>query len=95
MRLCPVAFLTGADCPGCGSLRAVHHLTHGDVVAAASSNLLLVAALPLVVLGWWRWLRGRPLVTGAARWLLPLVAGVATVVFGVLRNLPAGSWLAA
>lgn len=93
--VCPFSLLSGLDCPGCGSLRAVHHLTHGDVAAAASSNLLLVLALPFVVLGWWRWSQGRPLVTGSGRWLLPVVVGLLGLGFAVLRNLPAGSWLAA
>lgn len=93
--VCPFSLVSGLDCPGCGSLRAMHHLAHGDLAAAASSNLLLVLALPFVLLGWWRWAQGRPLVVGSGRWLLPLVAGVLAVGFAVLRNLPAGSWLAA
>lgn len=97
---CPFAVLTGGlDCPGCGGLRAVHHLTHGDLLAAASSNLLLVASLPLVVLGWALWLR-RAATGRAARlprpatvWLLAGVLAVAVTGFAVLRNLPVGSWL--
>jgi hypothetical protein len=100
--LCPFALLSGGlDCPGCGALRAAHHLTDGDLAAAASSNLLLVAALPVVAVGWVLWLRraatGRPL--GRLReWRvspLLLVPAVSVVVAGftVLRNLPAGSWL--
>jgi len=95
--LCPSAAL-GVYCPGCGGLRAVNDLTNGDLGAAASSNLLLVALLPLAVflLGRWavdRW-TGRvrephPRLTRTFLWSL---AGVA-VVFVVLRNLP-GSWLA-
>ena len=53
--MCPSAAL-GLSCPGCGGLRAVNDLTHGDLAAAASSNLLLVGRDPVavVVLGlWW------------------------------------------
>jgi hypothetical protein len=68
---CPLLATTGLYCPGCGGLRAVHDLTDLDLVAAASSNLLLVAVLPLVLLVWSRWMGrawlGRAWVGGA--WL--------------------------
>ncbi|HEY0890185.1 MAG TPA: DUF2752 domain-containing protein [Nocardioides sp.] len=96
---CPSALL-GVACPGCGGLRAVNDLTHGDVGAAASSNLLLVAGAPFAValLVLWtvaRW-RDRPMPRPPERtrrvsvWLL---AGAA-LGFTVLRNTPAGAWLA-
>src|SRR5688572_20271930 len=47
--LCPSAAL-GFWCPGCGGLRAVNDLTHGEVGAALSSNLLLVVAMPFAIL---------------------------------------------
>jgi hypothetical protein len=95
---CPFRLLTGLDCPGCGSLRAVHDLTGLDLVGAASSNLLLVAMVPLAVLVWGRWVarawRGgtRPLLSLRT----PVVTAALAVVlaFAVLRNLPAGAWLA-
>ncbi|GAA4721028.1 DUF2752 domain-containing protein [Nocardioides conyzicola] len=95
--LCPSAAL-GFYCPGCGGLRAVNDLTHGDLLGAASSNLAFVVALPFIVAGlavWFvgRW-RGRPV-----RVPMSVITPVAYVslalltVFTVLRNLPAGSWL--
>ena len=96
---CPWKLLTGLDCPGCGSLRAVNDLTHGDVVAAASSNLLFVVAVPVAVALWLLWARrswtgtaARPLDKRTTRvlWATTLVV---TVVFTVLRNTPWGSWL--
>lgn len=45
---CPFHALTGLDCPGCGSQRAVHALLHGDVVSAWHFNALLTASLPLL-----------------------------------------------
>lgn len=95
---CPSAAL-GFWCPGCGGLRAVNDLTHGQVGAAASSNVLFVALLPLLVflLGRWafeRW-TGRvrqPNVRLVRAFLVSL--GVAAVVFTVLRNLALGAWLA-
>lgn len=96
--LCPSAAV-GFACPGCGGLRAVNDLTHGDLAAAASSNLLLVVLMPLavVVLGVWatdRW-RGVSRTVPLAR-AKPLLAVlfVVVVVFTVARNLAFGSWLA-
>lgn len=93
---CPLALL-GISCPGCGSLRAVHDLTNGDIAAAASSNLLLLVAVPFVVvaLGGWTldaW-TGRQRVFTLPPWPWVVVGGAAVVVFTVARNLP-GSWLA-
>ena len=91
---CPSAAL-GFWCPGCGGLRAVNDLTRGDVAAAASSNLLLVLLLPVAVVGllvWTsdRWRGTRTRVPPAATWALVVAAGV----FTLLRNTPAGTWLA-
>lgn len=96
--LCPLRALTGWDCPGCGGLRATHDLTHLDLWSAASSNLLLVLAIPLVLLGWGRWLsatwRGAPsAVAGLSdRVVVALIAAI--LGFTLLRNLPVGAWLA-
>ena len=96
---CPWLLLTGTYCPGCGGLRAVNDLTHGDVGAAASSNLLFVASIPVLVL-WWarttadRW-RGVVRRVGAGRHVL-LASSFATVAlaFWIARNTPSGAWLA-
>jgi hypothetical protein len=95
---CPVALL-GLSCPFCGSLRAVNDLTHLDLAAAVSSNLLLVAGAPVVVALWGRrlvagWRGGeamRPRPVPTAVWVALLVLVTA---FTVARNLPVGSWLA-
>lgn len=96
--LCPSLALFGIACPACGGLRAVNDLSNGDVVAAASSNLLFVMSIPLIVFLLGRWLydawRGhaRP-----STWLSsPPVLAVGFVLFAtfsVARNLH-GSWLA-
>jgi hypothetical protein len=96
---CPWLALTGTYCPGCGGLRAVHDLTDLRLADAASSNLLLVAALPAFAVGWVRSVRQRW--TGVLRPWTPgriqaasLVAGAVIVTFWVARNLPVAGWLA-
>ena len=55
---CVFKQMTGMDCPGCGSTRAMHHLLHGRVAEAFKLNPILfalmgvgVCALPSVVRG--------------------------------------------
>jgi hypothetical protein len=94
---CPSALL-GVYCPGCGGLRAVNDLTHGDVVAAASSNLLFVGSLPFLAVWWgrrtvdgWRGVRRH---VDERRALVVTYAVIgAAVAFWVVRNLPFAGWL--
>ena len=95
---CPSAAM-GIWCPGCGGLRAVNDLTHLQVVDAASSNLALVVALPFVTYMFARWAVGRwrgrswdP--SSLSMGVSAAVVSVLLIAFTVLRNLPAGSWLA-
>jgi len=95
---CPWLVLTGTYCPGCGGLRAVNDLTDLRFADAASSNLLLVAVMPLFVAAWLRSLRQRW--HGTLRpWpperlhRLSVAVGVLLVGFWVLRNLPFAGWL--
>ena len=96
---CPWLVLTGTYCPGCGGLRAVNDLTNGHVVAAASSNLLFTASVPVLVGLWLRSVADR--LRGVRRHVetrraLIWAAVFLAVAFGfaVLRNLPVGAWLA-
>jgi hypothetical protein len=55
---CPFNWLTGLDCPACGSTRMVHALLHGDLAAAWHFNaVMLVAGLPMLAWLWLRWFR--------------------------------------
>lgn len=47
---CPFLQLTGWECPGCGSQRAIHDLLHGEIVSAFCHNALLVISIPFVIL---------------------------------------------
>jgi hypothetical protein len=93
---CQFHRLTGLDCPGCGSLRALHELLHGHLLAALHLNLLLVLSLPLFALlaarFIWRVTRGmEPVLDIRPSWAWAYVA--AWVVFGIVRNLPCRPFL--
>jgi hypothetical protein len=81
--------LTGLDCPGCGTQRALHQLLHGNVVAAIRLNAMFIASLPLFA---WQGARfvSQKLKHEPAnfhfKWLGFYLA--AWIAFGVLRNLP-------
>ena len=92
---CLLHELTGIQCPGCGGLRAVHHILHGHLLTAFHYNPLLITLLPLlmVLYGAWTWkvLTGKPSPIQMRNpvWIWLLVGLV--IVFGVGRNLPLGS----
>lgn len=96
--LCPFLAITGQPCPGCGGLRAVHALAHGDVVAALSSNVLAVVLVVIMAAAWLRWVVRRarggdePMLLVRSGPALVILAVV--VVFGIARVTPWGSWLA-
>jgi len=89
---CPVRYLTGLYCPGCGSLRAMHALLHGELGRAWAMNPLMIVMLPFVTYGLVSAalleLRGKglPEVVLPATWIRAI--GVAVIVFGIARNLP-------
>lgn len=96
---CPWLLLTGTYCPGCGGLRAVNDLTDGDVLAAASSNLVFVASIPLLVTWWGRTMvdRWRGVVRPVSQRRVVALAvafGAVALTFWVLRNTAPGAWLA-
>lgn len=47
---CPSKLITGYDCPGCGSLRGLHALLHGDFAAAWSYNPAIFFAIILTAM---------------------------------------------
>jgi hypothetical protein len=89
---CPVRYFTGWYCPGCGSLRAIHQLLHGNLEAAWSLNPLTVVLLPFLAYGMASSalfeIRGRGLPQPFLRagWIRALCAAI--ILFGIARNLP-------
>ncbi|MFI9365277.1 DUF2752 domain-containing protein [Kitasatospora sp. NPDC053057] len=95
---CPFLTATGWWCPGCGGLRCVHALAHGDLTGALHDNAVAVLLLGVLAVLWLRWgwaalTLGPPVrvSVGARRWAL---IGLLVLVFEVVRNLPIGAGLA-
>lgn len=92
LPVCPTKALLGIDCPGCGSLRMLYSLMHGNIMAAARFNALGLAAVVLLVWAYLAWTYGR--ITGRrirswqhGRWTAAVTLGLVTVWF-VVRNIP-------
>jgi hypothetical protein len=89
---CPFRALTGLDCPGCGSTRAVHQLLHGQLAAAFEFNPLLILSLPFFLYALWRYtgatLRGQPVTWPQpdAKYIWTIVAAIGC--FWIFRNTP-------
>jgi hypothetical protein len=86
---CLVLQTTGCYCPGCGSLRAIHHLLQGELARAWAMNPLTVLLLPgLLFLASADLLFNRRDIAVRIRpfylWLLIALF----LLFGLLRNLP-------
>lgn len=89
---CPFHALTGFYCPGCGSLRAIHQLLHGNLGTAWAMNPLTVILMPFLFYGLasegLRVVRGRglPQIFLPAIWIQALCAVI--ILFGIVRNVP-------
>ncbi|MFD0347031.1 DUF2752 domain-containing protein [Kitasatospora aburaviensis] len=95
---CPFLAATGWWCPGCGGLRCVHALVHGDLSGALHDNAPAVLLFAVLAVFWvrrvWAAATGGPpprLALGVRRWVL---VGLLLLVFTVVRNLPIGAGLA-
>ena len=92
LPLCPTKALLGIDCPGCGTLRMIYSVLHGDIVSAVRFNALAVVALGFVIVAYALWTYGRivdrkVLSWQHHRWAAPVTLAVVVVWF-VLRILP-------
>lgn len=92
LPVCPTKALLGVDCPGCGSLRMLYSLLHGNLMSAARFNALGLVAVVLLVWTYLVWTYGR--VTGRRirswqhqRWSAMVALSLVAVWF-VVRNIP-------
>jgi hypothetical protein len=95
--ICYFHSITGLKCPGCGSLRALHELLHGNVLEAVRLNALLLLCLPCF--GWLaaRFFAARLRRQAATFAVQPLFLWAflcVAMVFTVLRNFHSFAWLA-
>ena len=84
---CPPHALTKIHCPGCGTLRAMHALLHGDVKEALSQNILAVIFIPILPAMYFfpKYFR-KPIV--------PAAMLVIFILYAILRNTETFSFLA-
>lgn len=84
---CIFKSLTGWDCPGCGTQRAIHALACGDIGRAWHFNPMLFFAIPLVTL----YIisesrcRGR-LYDMLHQWLTALIIAILIILWWIVRN---------
>lgn len=96
----PFRTLTGLYCPGCGTLRGLHQLLHGNLWTAFGLNPLMIASLPYLFYSYVCY--SLPAFTGSyvkaifiqpswIWWTLRII-----LIYWVLRNIPFPpfSWLA-
>ncbi len=91
MPKCVVYHLTGFQCPGCGSQRAIHALLHGHLGEAWAYNALFVAILPLFLfLGIVERLRNRHPALYNRVYSPPtiLITALLIIAWTIFRNLP-------
>lgn len=82
---CPLLWLTGLQCAGCGVLRAMHALLHGELARAWALNPLFVIAVPVALVAAVASALGCAIHPTRPRVVLAVM--VVLVSFSVLRNL--------
>jgi hypothetical protein len=92
LPVCPTKALLGIDCPGCGSLRMLYSLLHGDVFAAARYNFVGLIAVCFLLWAFGAWTYGRLVGRRITSWQhhrwSAAVALVVVSVWFVIRNVP-------
>ena len=90
--ICPFLGLTGFHCPGCGTLRALHQLLHGNVVAALGYNPLTFLSLPFIAYSFTDGAMRAFRIKNLRRVFIPhqyiWALFMAVVAFWLLRNVP-------
>lgn len=91
---CPVHFLTGYYCPGCGAGRACYMLLHGQLYQAFRYNPLLIIMLPWLIIYYAvcgiQWLiYGKERISIYIPERIPIVILAIFLIYGVIRNIEA------
>jgi hypothetical protein len=90
--VCPTKALLGLDCPGCGSMRMLYSLMHGNLLAAVKFNAMAVVGLVLLIVAYVTWTYGRIVGRQILSWQHHRWAAAVTLVlvstWFVVRNLP-------
>lgn len=90
--VCPFHAFTGLYCPGCGTLRAVHQILHGNIAAGFRMNPLSTALIPYFFLSFVSY--GAEALSGKSplRIFIPsqVIWGLLFIIisFWILRNIP-------
>jgi hypothetical protein len=94
LPVCPTKALLGIDCPGCGSLRMLYCLLHGNLLEAVRFNAAGLVALVFLAWAYTAWTYGR--LAGRRmrswqdfRWSAPITLALVLTWF-VVRNLGFG-----
>jgi Protein of unknown function (DUF2752) len=92
LPVCPTKALLGIDCPGCGSLRMLYSLMHGNLVEAARFNALALVAVGLLLWAYVAWTYGRVVGRRIASWQHHRWSAAVTLslvlAWFVVRNIP-------
>ncbi|WP_078282769.1 DUF2752 domain-containing protein [Mycobacteroides franklinii] len=99
LPVCPFKALTGLDCPGCGGLRMVYSLMHGDVLGALRYNAVGLVALVFLAVCFVAWTASRW--RGESGWNPPWLRGwvpaitlVVFVAWFIIRLIPVAPFTA-
>ena len=75
---CPFLSMTGLECPGCGSQRAIHALLHGDLAAVWHYNAALYVPCDVYDEYYYWAVNSRYVIWGT---------GIVIILWWILRNL--------
>ncbi|MCR5370934.1 MAG: DUF2752 domain-containing protein [Clostridium sp.] len=88
---CPIRFLTGYQCPGCGVTRMVMALSRLDFRQAFLENAYVLCLLP-VLIPWGIWRTKKYVEEGAQEFtavevVFLVLALASAIIFGIIRNM--------
>lgn len=95
----PICFFhrfTGLYCPACGSTRALYHFLHGNFIEALHANIFIVVFIAFLI---YSTLTMTDTILNNKRHSLKLprysvlIIGIVLVLFWIIRNIPAFSFL--